>query len=113
AAVIGQLQGLELPAPAWEQTVLPARIAKYDPLDLEHLCLAGVVAWGRLSGRMSAPDDDDSAQSSKRGKRRQAPGRQAPLSFLLREDLPFFLAERPEGGEPLQRLSSAAREVAA
>src|SRR5262249_37751530 len=46
--VIRQLQGLELPAPAWEQHVLPARIKDYDPADLEHLCLAGVVAWGRL-----------------------------------------------------------------
>ncbi|MDX2165819.1 MAG: DEAD/DEAH box helicase, partial [Deltaproteobacteria bacterium] len=46
--VIGQLQGLELPGPAWERDVLPARIADYDPDDLEHLCLAGEVAWGRL-----------------------------------------------------------------
>src|SRR5207249_8904909 len=41
--VIGQLQGLELPARAWETQVLPARIARYDPADLEHLCLAGAV----------------------------------------------------------------------
>ena len=46
--IIEQLQGLELPAPAWEQQVLPARIESYDPADLEHLCLSGVVAWGRL-----------------------------------------------------------------
>ena len=47
-AVIEQLQGLELPAPAWEQHVLPARMEHYEPADLEHICLAGVVAWGRL-----------------------------------------------------------------
>ena len=46
--VLTQLQGLELPAPAWEERVLPARVARYDPADLEHLCLSGVVAWGRL-----------------------------------------------------------------
>ena len=46
--VIEQLQGLEQPAPAWEQHILPARIAHYDPADLEHLCLAGMVAWGKL-----------------------------------------------------------------
>ncbi len=33
--VIEQLQGLELPAPAWEQHVLPARVERYDPADLE------------------------------------------------------------------------------
>jgi ATP-dependent Lhr-like helicase len=32
--VIEQLQGLELPAPAWEQHILPARIDRYDPADL-------------------------------------------------------------------------------
>jgi len=48
AEVIGQLQGLELPAPAWERDVLPARIARYDPADLEALCLSGEVAWARL-----------------------------------------------------------------
>ena len=46
--VVRQLQGLELPAPAWEQHVLSARIKDYDPADLEDLCLAGVITWGRL-----------------------------------------------------------------
>ena len=55
--VIEQLQGLELPAPAWEQHVLPARVERYDPADLEHLCLAGVIAWGRLRSGASAVED--------------------------------------------------------
>ena len=56
--VIRQLQGLELPAPAWEQHVLPARVADYDPDELERLCLAGVVAWGRLRRDTGAPEED-------------------------------------------------------
>ena len=56
--VVRQLQGLELPAPAWEQHVLPARVADYDPAELEHLCLAGVVTWGRLRRDTGAPEDD-------------------------------------------------------
>ena len=56
--VIRQLQGLELPAPAWEQHVLPARVADYDPDELERLCLAGVVTWGRLRRDTGAPEDD-------------------------------------------------------
>jgi ATP-dependent Lhr-like helicase len=58
AAVIRQLQGIELPAPAWEAGVLPGRIAGYNPSDLEQLCLAGVCAWGRLSHRQPSGDDD-------------------------------------------------------
>lgn len=56
--VVRQLQGLELPAPAWEQHVLPARVADYDPDELERLCLAGVVAWGRLRRDTGAPEED-------------------------------------------------------
>src|SRR5262245_31171338 len=95
-AVIGQLQGIELPARAWESQVLPARVSGYQPDDLEHLCLGGVVAWGRL--RTTAPSDDAPAR---------APGRAAPLAFVLREDLPWLLAP---GGEPLS-LSGDARVV--
>ena len=100
--VIRQLQGMELPAPAWEQHVLAARMADYDPADLEHLCLAGVVTWGRLRRDTGAPEDDadaarlwDAAPLALRpanGKtRRTTPTRSAPLAFVIREDLPHFL----------------------
>jgi ATP-dependent helicase Lhr and Lhr-like helicase len=48
-AVIGQLDGVELPARAWERDVLPARVDRYDPAMLDMLCLTGEVAWARLS----------------------------------------------------------------
>src|SRR5437870_1787061 len=32
--IIRQLEGLELPGPAWERDVLPTRISDYDPTDL-------------------------------------------------------------------------------
>ena len=68
--VIAQLQGLELPGPAWERDVLPARIAEYDPRDLEQLCLAGEVAWGRLAVASAA--EGETRPSSRRA---QAPRR--------------------------------------
>src|SRR5262249_29384454 len=83
AQVIGQLQGLELPAPAWERDILPSRINLYDPADLEHLCLAGEVAWGRL--RLTAPLSEEGNTVPVRGRRRVAPTRAAPLAFVLRE----------------------------
>ena len=121
--VIRQLQGMELPAPAWEQHVLAARLAGYDPADLEHLCLAGVVTWGRLRRDTGAPDDDaaaarlwDSAPLDLRpapGKtRRTTPTRSAPLAFVIREDLPHFLDAEALDWRGLQGLSAAARDVA-
>ncbi len=48
-AVVAQLDGVELPARAWERDVLPARVERYDPSMLDMLCLTGDVAWARLS----------------------------------------------------------------
>jgi ATP-dependent Lhr-like helicase len=48
-AIVGMLDGFELPARAWERSVLPARMDRYDPAMLDMLCLTGEVAWVRLS----------------------------------------------------------------
>ena len=122
--VVRQLQGMELPAPSWEQHVLPARMAVYDPADLEHLCLAGVLTWGRLRRDTGAAEDDAAAARlwdaeplalrPPPGKtRRTAPTRSAPLAFVIREDLPHFLDPEALDWRGLQGLSAAARDVAA
>jgi ATP-dependent Lhr-like helicase len=46
---VSMLDGFELAAGAWERSVLPARLDRYEPAMLDMLCLAGEVAWGRLS----------------------------------------------------------------
>ena len=48
-AVVAQLDGLELPARAWERDVLPARIERYESSLLDTLCLTGEVGWARVS----------------------------------------------------------------
>jgi ATP-dependent helicase Lhr and Lhr-like helicase len=48
-AAIEQLEGFEAPAIEWERTLLPARVSNYQPQWLDNLCLAGVLAWGRIS----------------------------------------------------------------
>jgi ATP-dependent Lhr-like helicase len=48
-AVIAQLDGVELPARAWEQQVLSARLDRYEPAHLDLLCLTGEVGWARFS----------------------------------------------------------------
>ncbi len=49
-AIVESLDGFELAAAAWERSVLPARMDRYDPALLDMLCLAGNVGWARLSG---------------------------------------------------------------
>jgi ATP-dependent Lhr-like helicase len=105
--IIGQLQGLELPAPAWERHVLPARVAEYDPRFLDELCLGGVVSWGRLHPTLKEEDERAPGMPGKR--RRRAPGRAAPISFVLREDLDHFLTRQ----SALRPLSAAARDALA
>ncbi|MEV4702671.1 ATP-dependent helicase [Actinoplanes sp. NPDC049316] len=53
AATVEQLQGLAVPASAWERLVLPARVADYAPPQLDELCAGGEVLWagsGSISG---------------------------------------------------------------
>ncbi|MBI1818563.1 MAG: DEAD/DEAH box helicase [Deltaproteobacteria bacterium] len=121
AQIIGQLQGLELPAPAWERDVLTARVDLYNPADLEQLCLAGEVAWGRLrlAPVGNGVDTDDPADhltgvvAPVRGRRRAAPTRAAPLALVLREALPALLEPAASDVDLFRELSSAARDVIA
>jgi ATP-dependent Lhr-like helicase len=48
-AIIGQLQGFEAPAAAWEAEILPMRLADYEFTWLDDLCLAGRAIWTRLT----------------------------------------------------------------
>jgi ATP-dependent Lhr-like helicase len=113
AQVVGMLQGLELPAPAWEEHVLPARVLPYDPADLEYLCLSGVVTWGRLT---TGGQNDDEVQAPSghqiRRRRRSGPTRSAPIAFILREDLGYFLRRSRGAWKLAEGLSHAATEVA-
>jgi ATP-dependent Lhr-like helicase len=48
-AIVRQLDGVELPARAWERHVLPSRLERYDSAMLDMLCLTGEIGWARLS----------------------------------------------------------------
>jgi ATP-dependent Lhr-like helicase len=79
-AVLGLLDGYELPAAAWEPEVLALRVRDYSPAWLDQLCFTGRIGWGRLTppqtvnGRMAAPV------------------RSSPISIFTRENLPHWLA---------------------
>ena len=75
-----KLEGFEAPAIEWERTLLPQRVANYDPRALDTLCMAGVVGWGRISPHPAFLSPEGGAP------RRVIPTSMAPITFFLRED---------------------------
>jgi ATP-dependent Lhr-like helicase len=87
-----QLEGFEAPAIEWERSLLPARVANYDPRWLDALCLSGAVGWGRISPHPAWSSADEAARP-----RRVIPTNAAPITFYIRETadwLPHALAQQ-------------------
>ncbi|HJY38306.1 MAG TPA: hypothetical protein VJ299_12600, partial [Steroidobacteraceae bacterium] len=97
-AVLGQLEGFDAPASAWETEVLPARIAEYDPAWLDEQCLAGRIVWTRLATR---------AGDAERG---AAPVRSTPIALLARRNARLWssLVDRPETPQLTPKAQQAA-----
>ncbi len=77
-----QLQGFELSAGVWEEKVLSARVAEYDPQWLDMLFMSGEAMWGRL--RPPSRDEKD-------GPGMAALNRTMPIALLMRDDLSWLL----------------------
>jgi ATP-dependent Lhr-like helicase len=98
-----QLEGFEAPAIEWERTLLPARVANYDPHWLDALCLSGAVGWGRVSPHPAWSNGDGAAP------RRVIPTNAAPITFYIRETadwLPHALAQQCVEESKLQQALS-------
>src|SRR5579883_3432707 len=100
AAVVGQLEGFEAPAGAWETEILPARLAGYDPAWLDDECLAGRITWARLRPRSNR------ANGNERG---VSPVRTTPITLLVRRHATHWASLSPVAGEV--RPSSRAQAV--
>jgi ATP-dependent Lhr-like helicase len=90
--VLQKLEGFEAPAVEWERSILPARLANYDPRWLDQLCLSGAVGWGRISPHPAWTANDGPGRP-----RRVIPSNAAPITFYLRETadwLPYALAQQ-------------------
>jgi ATP-dependent Lhr-like helicase len=98
AAVLGQLEGFEAAAGAWETEILPARVAEYDPAWLDDHCLAGRIAWARLRPRSLKPDSADRAATA-------GPVRSTPITLLARRHAPLWqaLSANGDGAQPSGR----------
>jgi ATP-dependent Lhr-like helicase len=100
--VIRQLEGYEVPAAAWETTVLPARVADYQRGYLDQLCYAGDVMWGRLSPHPALTPATDGRQ------RRIRPTKLAPIALFAREHAAELIVRNDDRSAAL---SGAAREI--
>ncbi len=117
--IIKQLEGYEIPAAAWEASILPARIARYKREYLDQLCYSGEVMWARLSPHPALAQDEpstlrqaqdrlSSGQAAERT-RRIRPTKLAPIALLKREDAESLIVARD--GEANAALSHAAHDV--
>jgi ATP-dependent Lhr-like helicase len=103
--VIEQLQGSEWPAGEWER-ILAARVESYRPEWLDDLCLSGEVTWGRLSLLERAVDGGQPEEWN--GK---TPSRRTPITFMLREDLPWLLQAHRGTAVPAEPTAGVSKEV--
>lgn len=89
--VISQLQGVDLAAGAWEESVLPVRLEGYRSSWLDELCLSGDVGWGRL---------EPISKRKSSGRPMASMTRSIPVSLFLRDDVPW-LTQLSRKNEPL------------
>ena len=109
AEVIEQLQGFEWPAGEWER-LFAERVESYRPEWLDDLCLSGEVVWGRLSLLEPAVDRDDPAAGEPR-RSGKTPSRRTPITFMLRQDLPWLLQAHRGGAAPAEPNAGSGRDV--
>jgi len=106
AATVAQLQGFEIPAAVWEESVLPSRVTGYRSAWLDELCMSGEVAWARLRVR----DDGDPTASQRSS---ATASRATPVTLVMRSDLPWLLQSVRGEAQPLEPVSGATLDVLA
>ncbi|QDV51318.1 DEAD/DEAH box helicase [Gimesia fumaroli] len=103
--ILSMLQGIDIPAICWERDILPARLSNYQNNQLDELCFTGEIGWGRLYPPKRTADQ---------GKPMTGITRNAPVSFFLREDIPwltYFSEASTQNTEDQNYLSSPAVEI--
>ena len=108
AAVIDELQGVALPAAAWEREVLPARLRDYSPLLMDDLAVSGRIAWYRPTFRRYRVQADEGGPRRGRGTVANS-----PIVILPREAIPAWrrLAASANGSAEEIPLSTGASRV--
>ena len=85
----------------WEKTILPSRVANYDPRWLDQLCLSGAVGGvGFHHIRLSTPGNGN-------GPQRVIPTNAAPITFYLRDSAAWLDHALREHGVDKAKLAQA------
>lgn len=100
-AIVEQLEGYEAPAAAWEGSILPARLAEYDPVWLDVMCMSGKVTWGRF--RVSPPEEGGNGKS--------APIKTTPVTLVTRRNMHLWQHASNKAKEWIEVLRSETRIV--
>ena len=97
--IVEQLAGFEAAAAAWEREILPARLASYNPALLDAACLAGRVAWARLTPINGKPRGNG---------RRTTPLKSTPITLVPRRDARIW-ASLPLPAGPISASANASK----
>jgi len=88
---LDRLEGISVPAAAWEADILPARVDRYDPNWLDMLCMSGSFVWGRFYQSKTTVNDGKRAGVIK----------SAPINFISRSNMDLWQALMINQAEPL------------
>jgi ATP-dependent Lhr-like helicase len=100
ATIVGQLQGWEAAAAAWEPELIGRRLRKHDPVALDRLCHDGEVTWLRLSPRTGENDAPVGP-----------PSKATPIAVLFRDDLHWLLETARFEADPIEPPVGATAEI--
>ena len=99
SAVVDQLEGFSAAAGAWERDIIPSRLDLYTPDMLDTLCATGKSVWLRLAVR---PPN---------GEKRTSPVRNAPITLIDRQAVPYWREAAPLPEIQEKNLTSGAQKV--
>ncbi len=105
--VISQLQGYEIPANAWEKLIFAKRVKEYHNDWLDHLCLTGVIGWGRLSPHPAMGLTEGEETQSKR----IVPTSVTPITFFVRAEAEWLAGLHQVKQADLSILSHTAQSI--
>jgi ATP-dependent Lhr-like helicase len=88
--VMLQLEGVSVPAGAWEDDVLPARLQPYFSTELDTLCISGKLTWLRLN-----------PPAARENRRKNPAIRTTPVAFIHRPHLAAWCQDQQALAEGL------------
>jgi ATP-dependent helicase Lhr and Lhr-like helicase len=99
--IVGQLEGFEAPAAAWEAEIMPTRLADYRASWLDDRCRSGRITWARLRPRTNGADS------------RPTPVRTTPITLLTRRDAPIWasFSGRAEPPKPTRNAQAVLEHI--